>query len=384
MLIAPMNTDNQKTVRLFLKAAEDGSVSAQYHCGTLYVNGQGVPQDYVLAAQWYRKAADQGHAGAQHNLGGLYNGGHGVLKDYVQAAQWYRKAADQGLADAQYHLGKLYVHGHGVPQDYVQAVLWNRKAADQGYADAQYHLGLLYDNGWGVTQDYVLALHWCTIAKASGCSNPSVDQTLQELIALVTPSQIAQAEKSTREWWAAHHHGATNDTLMNMKSNTTENEMWTQTILFFVHEPMVAFKVGRYPVGKIINQFPVDERGKIKEGIDAVTELGFFVMDGGDICLTDKGEALYEWLSKVSQMSADERLEIKKAYPKSDSMLAAIERDSRLTPLPDLSAPTTNSSTTLHPDTIPGYKPLTFWNKIFLAILAIWMLLGVMKLIFRY
>lgn len=197
--------DDVQAAQWFLKAADQGHAEAQLNLGTLYFHGQGVPQDYALAMRWCRKAADQGHAGAQHNLGALYNGGLGVQKDYVQASQWYRKAADQGLAEAQYHLGKLYIHGEGVPQDYVQAAHLNRKAADQGHAEAQYHLSVLYDNGWGVPQDYVSALHWCIIAKANGCSNPTVDQTLQQLMTLVTPSQLVQAEESTSEWWAAHH-----------------------------------------------------------------------------------------------------------------------------------------------------------------------------------
>ena len=34
----------------------------QKNLGTMYYNGQGVPQDYAQAAYWYRKAADQGDA----------------------------------------------------------------------------------------------------------------------------------------------------------------------------------------------------------------------------------------------------------------------------------------------------------------------------------
>ncbi|MBI2286086.1 MAG: hypothetical protein HYU79_01245 [Nitrosomonadales bacterium] len=129
----------------------------------------------------------------------------------------------------------------------------------------------------------------------------------------------------------------------NIESNATENEIWTQTILFFVHEPMVVFKVGRYPVSKIINQFPIAERRKVKEGIDAVTELGFFVMDENDICLTDKGETLFEVLSQVIQLSVAERLELAKTHPRIASLLTSIGRDSRLMP-PSLPANVTSDS----------------------------------------
>ena len=55
----------------------------------MYVNGQGVPQDYAEAVKWTRKAAEMGHASAQFNLGLMYNKGQGVPKDYVQAHKWF-------------------------------------------------------------------------------------------------------------------------------------------------------------------------------------------------------------------------------------------------------------------------------------------------------
>jgi TPR repeat protein len=195
------------SAQCFRRAAEQGNAEAQFNLGTFFIHGHGVSQDYVQAAQWLRKAAEQGYALAQHQLGTLYNGGLGVPKDYVQAARWYRKAAEQGIAIAQYHMGKLFIHGVGVSKDYVQAEHWTRKAAEQGYADAQYHLGIMYEIGAGVAQDCVLALHWCVIARASGCTDTTLDQTLEKLVNLVTPSQRAQAEQSTAEWWAAHHSG---------------------------------------------------------------------------------------------------------------------------------------------------------------------------------
>ena len=53
--------------------AEEGVASAQFSLGFRYNTGQGVPQDYVEAARWYRLAADQGYASAQANLGGIYD-----------------------------------------------------------------------------------------------------------------------------------------------------------------------------------------------------------------------------------------------------------------------------------------------------------------------
>src|SRR5882762_2102412 len=74
------------------RAAEQGDAIAQLKLGIRYDGGLGVPQNYVLAASWYRKAADQGLAAAQYNLGVSYQQGQGVSRDFAQAAAWYRKA----------------------------------------------------------------------------------------------------------------------------------------------------------------------------------------------------------------------------------------------------------------------------------------------------
>jgi hypothetical protein len=70
----------------------------------MYQNGQGVAQDDVEAARWYRNAADQGEAAAQSGLGIMYQNGQGVPQDDAEAMKWYRKAADQGDATAKKNL----------------------------------------------------------------------------------------------------------------------------------------------------------------------------------------------------------------------------------------------------------------------------------------
>ena len=65
--------------------------------GLLYVNGQGVTQDYEEAVKWFHKAAERGHARAQNSLGVLYINGQGVTQDYEEAVKWFHKAAERGL-----------------------------------------------------------------------------------------------------------------------------------------------------------------------------------------------------------------------------------------------------------------------------------------------
>ncbi len=72
---------------------------AEYKIAVMYLQGQGVQQDYVLASNWFQKAADRGHSDAQINLGILYENGRGVTRNYSKAIAMYEKAAEQGDAD---------------------------------------------------------------------------------------------------------------------------------------------------------------------------------------------------------------------------------------------------------------------------------------------
>ena len=122
-----------EAVRIWTLLANAGNHGAQNNLAVMYENGQGVPQDYRAAEEWYRKAADQGYAPAQLGLGSLYEGGRGMPQAYGTAAVWYQKAADQGLGNAQYALGLLYEDGHGVVQDNAQAYMWFTLAAKSAH-----------------------------------------------------------------------------------------------------------------------------------------------------------------------------------------------------------------------------------------------------------
>ena len=53
---------------------------ALYAIAMLYWKGEGVEQDYSVAAVWLKQAADINHPGAQVKLGYLYRPGHAATK----------------------------------------------------------------------------------------------------------------------------------------------------------------------------------------------------------------------------------------------------------------------------------------------------------------
>jgi uncharacterized protein len=156
--------------------------------------------DYAMTLQLWRPQAEQGHAVAQYNLGLMYINGTGVTPDDAEAVKWYRLAAEGGYVRAQHGLGGMYIVGlGGLPKDEAEAVNWFQLAADQDYAEAQFDLGLMYAQGrGGLSLDNVAALMWFNLAVARGF-NEAI--TVRDDVAkLMTPDQIADAERLTREW----------------------------------------------------------------------------------------------------------------------------------------------------------------------------------------
>lgn len=158
--------------------------------------------DYATALKEFRALAQQGHYLAQSIVGSMYRDGQGVPQDYREAMKWYRRAADQGEASAQYNLGLMYDEGHGVPQDYKEAVKWYQNAAGQGFALAEYNLGVSYAKGQGVPQDYVQAHMWFNIAGANGHENAT--EYRDTVATLMTPAQISKAQQLAGEWMKQH------------------------------------------------------------------------------------------------------------------------------------------------------------------------------------
>ena len=137
-----------------LAKAKAGDANAEFQLALRLMNGSGgVQQDTREAMIEFQKAAEKGNAEAQYMLGQIYEDGgmgmavpdsdgsytngrvvnfHPVPNDFGLAAKWYRMAAKQGTALAQNHLGLIYADGRGVPQDYAEAYFWLSLASANG------------------------------------------------------------------------------------------------------------------------------------------------------------------------------------------------------------------------------------------------------------
>jgi TPR repeat protein len=122
--------------------------------------------------------------------------------DYTAALKLWRPLAELGHIEAQYILAVMYSTGQGVPQDDATAALWYRKAAEQGFAKAQYSLGLWHTTGRAIPQNFVSAHMWFTLAAVQGDEKAQKGRAL--VTRLMTPAQIATAQRLAGEWMVKH------------------------------------------------------------------------------------------------------------------------------------------------------------------------------------
>ena len=122
----------KKSAALLAQAAELGHVGAQYLLGNCYdIGSTGVAQSYGWRRlSRYRKAAEQENGDACSAIGTLYQQGNGVPQDDAQALEWLRvkelKRARRIVSDG---LAILYANGLGVKEDRKEAFKWFNRAA---------------------------------------------------------------------------------------------------------------------------------------------------------------------------------------------------------------------------------------------------------------
>jgi TPR repeat protein len=114
------------------------------------------------------------------------------------AVAWLERATAEGSVAAEGRLADLYASGKGVTADVAKAIRLYQHAADNGDSFAQVQLGLRYAKGEGVEQSYVQAHKWVNLAAVDG--NVEAAKSREVFSKLMTPEQLAEAHRLTREW----------------------------------------------------------------------------------------------------------------------------------------------------------------------------------------
>jgi len=191
--------------------AEAGDKTATRQLAEAYYTGNGVEQDFKMAAQWYEKLAKLGDPRAQTSLGLLYARGYGVEKNVDTALKWWKFAALQNDPAAQFNLGTTYLEGNGVAQNYPEAMKWYRNAAMRGHLAAQFNLGMMYFDGKGADKDPRMAYYWLAVAAEQGDDDAKAE--LKKVAAVMTPAQVREADSQAKD-------GSINDSLLGSSTDS--------------------------------------------------------------------------------------------------------------------------------------------------------------------
>jgi SEL1 protein len=74
----------------------------------MYLRGEGVKTDYVMAKAWFERGAELGDRECHNGLGIIYRDGLGTKADIKLSFAHFTAAAGQELAEAQVNIGKYH------------------------------------------------------------------------------------------------------------------------------------------------------------------------------------------------------------------------------------------------------------------------------------
>ena len=238
-LVAPHKEADSAKALKYLKDLGLTESRAMEALGTLYENGQGVPQNFSRAFSWYKKAAEAGLAEGHFRLGQCYEVGLGVPVSYPEAAASFQKAADLKLGAADFRLAALSMSGLLGQPDTKKALDHLNKAVNNGYSDAANELGVIYLEGrldQAVNQDKALelflkgsdlgnptamknvavmyrngigrkadpgqAFKWYIIAGLAGYQAEGFAQIIEEVKKDLKPEEVKKSEEEAQKWIA--------------------------------------------------------------------------------------------------------------------------------------------------------------------------------------
>jgi TPR repeat protein len=82
--------------------------------------------------------------------------------------------------------------------DYAKAAEWLGQAAEHGDDVAQMTFGVMHVEGQGLPENVVEAHKWFSLSARQG--NSSAEKRLGDLVAEMSPEQIAEAEQGAQDW----------------------------------------------------------------------------------------------------------------------------------------------------------------------------------------
>ena len=184
--------DIKKGNAYFEKAAEQGHAEAQYQIGMSYANGDGVRRDPSLAMKWLEKSCENGYQQAMVDLANMSYEGRLLPKDDAKAAHWFTEAAERCNGYAQYALACMYGNGIYFDQSDEMAFKWFKEAAEASEVNSQYCLALFYRDGRYVEKDEEMAAVWFDQAADQGHPYAMADLGVMKVMGRGTEQNVEE------------------------------------------------------------------------------------------------------------------------------------------------------------------------------------------------
>ena len=117
--------DYRAAVRELEPLATAGDMDAELALAGMYRDARGATKSYERAALWFRRAAEQGSVEAQYQLAYIHYAGLVFPRDTAEMMRWLLAAALRSHCDAEIILGAVLEYGlEDVPVDLVEARKW--------------------------------------------------------------------------------------------------------------------------------------------------------------------------------------------------------------------------------------------------------------------
>ncbi len=191
-----INTDInlERAAKIYSYLAKKGNTDAQRELGCMFLNGEGVPQNYKAARFLLKKACLANDDKAMCAMARIYQYGVGIKTNKALAFKLYLRAAHMGNSKGCYGAGNMLYKGQGVKQDYQKAEEILLKGSEKGNAKCDFLLANYYAYGFGGTPNYSKAKDFLNKAVRNG-HGWTVDMTLfNKLDSVIKQNNIAASK----------------------------------------------------------------------------------------------------------------------------------------------------------------------------------------------
>ena len=231
-------------------AAEAGDLRAMDDLASAYYYGEGVAQDYNLAAYWWYKGAEAGDPSCMNWIGTMFYYGEGVEQNRQEALKWTKKAAQGGDPYAVFYMGYITARGTSgaeksasrareyflqgtqcgagperalfyfdweVPSAYCfDSVL---AQANGGNPAAMCDVAYMYFNGTGTEKNDALAAYWWYAAADAGVTIAMYDVAYMFVNGLGTAQNVTEGKNWIQKFVANINKGKAGDYSRNYTEN---------------------------------------------------------------------------------------------------------------------------------------------------------------------